>query len=83
MNDYLKIFYVDTAIHGHTSGFMYGYAFFGVEHILFATDMPADSQGVDYSIKETIAGVKRIDISEGDKEKIFESNVRKIFRLPA
>ena len=82
LKDYLKMFYGDTAIHGHTPGLMCGYAFFGAEHILFATDMPHDSQGGERYIRDTIAGVEGMDIPNIEKKKIFESNARKIFRLP-
>lgn len=82
LKDYLRMFYGDTAIHGHTPGLMCGYAFFGAEHILFATDMPHDSQGGKRYLRETIAAVEQMDIPETEKEKIFEFNARKLFRLP-
>lgn len=82
LKDYLKMFYGDTAIHGHTPGLMCGYAFFGAEHILFATDMPHDSQGGERYIRDTIAGVERMDIPEPEKRKIFGDNARQMFRLP-
>ena len=80
--DYFRMFYGDTAIHGYTPGLMCGYAFFGAEHILFATDMPHDSQGGDRYIRDTIAGVERMEIPESEREKIFEENARQMLRLP-
>lgn len=80
--DYYRMFYGDTAIHGYTPGLMCGYDFFGAEHILFATDMPHDSLGGDRYIRDTIAGVERMDISESEKEMIFEDNARRLMRLP-
>ena len=82
LRDYLKMFYVDTAIHGFTPGLMCGYAFFGVDHILFATDMPHDSEGGERYIRDTITSVNRMDISEMDKKKIFFGNARELLRLP-
>ncbi|MFH1122953.1 MAG: amidohydrolase family protein [Pseudomonadota bacterium] len=80
--DYFRMFYGDTAIHGYTPGLMCGYDFFGADHILFATDMPHDSQGGVKYIRDTIAGVERMSISESEKEQIFRENARRIFRLP-
>ena len=80
--DYYRMFYGDTAIHGYTPGLMCGYDFFGAKHILFATDMPHDSLGGDRYIRDTIAGVERMDISESAKEMIFEDNARRLMRLP-
>jgi aminocarboxymuconate-semialdehyde decarboxylase len=82
VKDYYRMFYGDTAIHGYTPGLMCGYDFFGAEHLLFATDMPHDSLGGERYIRDTIAGVKRMDISESEKRMIFEGNARRIFRLP-
>ena len=76
------MFYGDTAIHGYTPGLMCGYDFFGADHILFATDMPHDSQGGAKYIRDTIAGVERMAIPESEKEQIFKENARRIFRLP-
>jgi len=80
--DYYRRFYGDTAIHGYTAGLMCGYAFFGAEHMLFATDMPHDSQGGERYIRDTIAGVKCMDIPESEKQMIFEGNARRLMRLP-
>ena len=80
--DYFRMFYGDTAIHGYTPGLMCGHDFFGARHILFATDMPHDSLGGVKYIRDTIAGVERMDISDSEKEMIFEGNARRLMRLP-
>ena len=80
--DYFRMFYGDTAIHGYTPGLMCGHDFFGARHILFATDMPHDSLGGVKYIRDTIAGVERMDISDSEKEMIFERNARRLMRLP-
>jgi len=82
LKDYMKMFYVDTAIYGNISGLMCAYAFFGGNHLLFGTDMPHDSQGGRRYIRDTINSIEKMSISEKEKEKIFESNAREIFRLP-
>jgi predicted TIM-barrel fold metal-dependent hydrolase len=80
--DYLKMFYVDTAIYGNTSGLMCSYALYGAEHMLFATDFPYDTQfGLRHN-RATIAAVRDMDITEVEKKMIFEGNARKLLRLP-
>ncbi|MFC2014169.1 amidohydrolase family protein [Chloroflexota bacterium] len=79
--DYFRMFYADTALYGDSAGLMCGYDFFGVEHILFGTDYPWDIEGGDKYIRLTINAVNRMNISDADKEKIFEGNAKQIMRL--
>jgi predicted TIM-barrel fold metal-dependent hydrolase len=80
--DYLKMFYVDTAIYGNTPGLMCSYALYGAQHMLFATDFPYDTQlGLRHN-KATIDSVENMDISETEKKMIFEGNARSLLRLP-
>ena len=78
--EYFKMFYNDTALYGSTPALMCGFAFFGAEHILFGTDMPFDKEHGHRHLRETIQSVERMGISDSDKEKIFEQNVRKLLR---
>lgn len=80
--EYFRMFYGDTALNGSSAGLMCGYAFFGADHILFGTDMPYDSQNGDLIVNETILSVEKMEIPEGDKQKIFADNARRILRLP-
>jgi predicted TIM-barrel fold metal-dependent hydrolase len=80
--EYLKRFYLDTALHGHTPGLMCAYAFCGAEKMVFATDFPYDSQLGHRYIRENINAVEQMDISDVEKKMIFEDNARKIFQLP-
>ena len=58
-------FYADTAIYGNTSALMCGYAYFGVDHIVFGTDTPlggnADSSGGYLCTQETMRIDRRND----------------------
>lgn len=81
VNDYLKMFYADTAIYGYTPGLMCGYTFFGAQNLVFGTDMPFDSQfGLRYT-RETIESIEQMDIPDVEKKMIFEDNARRICRL--
>jgi uncharacterized protein len=80
--DYYKMFYADTACYGATPTLMCGHAFFGADHVVFATDAPYDSMGGARLIKETIRSVQEMAITDEEKKMIFEDNARKLFRLP-
>jgi aminocarboxymuconate-semialdehyde decarboxylase len=83
LTDYYKMFYNDTALYGSTSGLMCSYAFFGADHLLFGTDMPFGGQLGETFVRETIASIERMTISDTEKETMFEHNARKILRLSA
>ena len=80
--DYLKMFYVDTAIYGNTPGLMCSYSLYGAQHMLFATDFPYDTQWGLRHNRATIESVQNMDISSGEKRMIFEGNARSLLRLP-
>lgn len=80
--DYARLLYGDTACYGNTGALMCGHYFFGIDHILFGTDMPYDSEGGNRYIRQTIQSIEELNITEEDKKKIFEDNARKLFRLP-
>jgi predicted TIM-barrel fold metal-dependent hydrolase len=73
-------FYCDTALYGNTDGLMLGYKYFGIDHLLFATDAPL---GPKYGLTlETIKSIERMPIPDEEKEKIFTSNAMSLLRLP-
>lgn len=80
--DYYRMFYCDTAIHGNTAGLMCAHAFFGTDHMLFATDMPFDAHLGEWSIRETIRSVEEMTITYAEKKRIFEDNARELLHLP-
>ncbi len=79
--EYLRMFYADTALGGDVPALMCGHAFFGPEHMLFGTDYPYDAEGGDKYIRNTISAVYGMNISDADKERIFEGNAKRILRL--
>lgn len=81
--DYYKMFYTDTAIHGNTPALMCAHAFFGVDHLLFGTDMPlGDIEMGKRNYRQTINAIDQMDITDEDRKKIYEDNARELFRLP-
>jgi aminocarboxymuconate-semialdehyde decarboxylase len=79
--DYYRMFYCDTAIQGNTPALMCAHAFFGPDHMVFATDTPYDNKLGARVYRETIAGVDAMPIDDASKAKIYEGNARRLFRL--
>lgn len=82
--EYFKQFYADTITIGSVPALRCGIDFFGVERVMFATDMPFDTQGGLKYIDVALRAMEAIDLSQADKAKIFEHNAARVFfRLPA
>jgi aminocarboxymuconate-semialdehyde decarboxylase len=82
--DYFPMFYADTITIGSVPALRCGIDFFGVDRVMFATDMPFDTQGGLKYIDVALKAMDAIDLSPMDKAKIFEYNAcRVFFRLPA
>jgi uncharacterized protein len=81
--DYYKRFYGDTVLGGNTPALMCGHAFFGTDHMVFASDYPYPG-GVaraDIALGEVIKSVEDMNISDEEKVKIFSKNTRKLLNL--
>lgn len=74
----LKKFYADTAIHEVVSALMCGFDYFGADHIVFGTDMPWYNEN---AVGNTKRAVEEMDISDADKQKIFEGNAKRLLKL--
>jgi aminocarboxymuconate-semialdehyde decarboxylase len=78
--DYFRSFYADTALFGGQAATRCGLDFFGVDHCLFASDVPFEPQPGLY-IRETIRCIEGLDIGAADKAKIYEGNARRLLKL--
>jgi aminocarboxymuconate-semialdehyde decarboxylase len=79
--DAFRRFYTDTAVFGAPHALRCACDFFGVEHMVFASDMPFDpEQGM--FIRETIADVEALDLSDADRARIYEGNLRELIGAP-
>lgn len=79
--EYFKEFYADTAMFGSLSGTKCGLDFFGVDHVLFASDSPFDPEKGPGYIRETIRVINELPISNDDRKMIFEGNARRLLRI--
>ena len=82
-HDYFHEFYADTITIGSVPALACGLEFFGAGRVLFATDMPFDTQGGLKYVEIALEAMEALDAPANDKEKIFELNARSIFRLPS
>ncbi|MBI4464363.1 MAG: amidohydrolase [Acidobacteria bacterium] len=81
--DYFRMFYVDTALNGAVAPLECGLAFYGVDRLLFATDMPFDPEkGIGF-IRDNIRALEAMSIAPSDREKIYEHNARRLMKLPS
>ena len=76
--DYFKNFYADTALFGGGPATVCGLAFFGVDHCLFASDVPFEPAPGLY-IRETIKVIEGLGLNAEDKDKIYRQNALKLF----
>jgi len=79
--DSYRKFYCDTAIQGNTPALMCAFEFFGADHMVFATDTPYDNELGARLYRETIPAVQAMPIDEASRQKVFEGNARRLFKL--
>ena len=79
--DYFRMFYGDTALNGNDAALRCGYAFFGAEHVLFATDFPYDNEDGERFTRDIIRSVEALDVPAAEKRMVFEGNARRLLHL--
>ncbi|HEV8469402.1 MAG TPA: amidohydrolase family protein [Candidatus Limnocylindria bacterium] len=79
--DYYKMFYGDTALFGAEHALRCAIEFFGVDHMLFGSDMPFDPERGPQFIRETIANLDALGLSAADRRGIDEHNARRVLRI--
>jgi len=78
---YYKRLYADTALNGEIEPTRCGHAFFGTAACLFATDAPFDSELGRGLIRNTIAAVNALEVSQAEKDAIFSGNAKRLLKL--
>lgn len=79
--DYFHEFYADTITIGSVPALACGVDFFGSDRVLFATDMPFDTQGGRKYVEVALAAMEQLQVPPEVKRKIFEDNARRLFGL--
>jgi len=76
--EYFRMMYADTAMFGAAHALRCSIDFYGVDHVLFASDSPYDPERGPGYIRATIANLHEIGLSSADREAIFSGNVSKL-----
>lgn len=71
--DYFRMFHADTALFGALAGTKCGLDFFGIDKVIFASDVPFEPSPGLY-IRETIRVIESLGLDAADKEKIYRTN---------
>ena len=79
--DYFKDFYADTAVFGSRAATVCGLDFYGADRVLFASDCPFDPERGPGYIRDTIAIMENLDLSQEDREKICFRNAERMFGM--
>jgi uncharacterized protein len=73
--DYFHMFYGDTALFGASRGLACGLDFFGVDHVVFASDAPLGP------LAPTVEGVAHMDLSKDQLEAVHHGNAEKLLKM--
>jgi aminocarboxymuconate-semialdehyde decarboxylase len=73
--------YADTAMFGAAHALRCSIDFYGVDHVLFASDSPYDPERGPGYIRATIKNLNEIGLSESEKDAIFSGNVSRLLGL--
>jgi uncharacterized protein len=79
--DYFRMFYADTALFGAYDATVCGLRFFGPDRVLFASDAPFDPEKGPMYIRDTIAIVDRLPITDAERERIYWQNAAAMLKL--
>jgi aminocarboxymuconate-semialdehyde decarboxylase len=78
--DYFREFYADTALFGGAAATKCGLDFYGVDKILFASDVPFEPTPGLY-IRETIRCIEALELSPEQKRLIYQGNAESLLGL--
>jgi predicted TIM-barrel fold metal-dependent hydrolase len=75
--DYFRSFYADTALFGAAAATRCGYEFFGLDHVVYASDMPFEPIPGLYA-RETIKCIEALGLTPAQKNQIYRTNAEKL-----
>lgn len=77
----LRRFHADTASFGSRAAIECGKAFFGVERLFFATDMPFDREEGPGFIRATLEVINQMELTDAERQAILAGNARRLLKL--
>ncbi len=78
--DYFKLFHADTALFGAAPATQCGLAFFGIDQVMFASDVPFEPSPGLY-IRETIRVIEGLGLTTAQKDQIYRGNAERFMKL--
>lgn len=78
MSDWLRMFYGDTVLGGARGPLACGIDFFGVDHVVFASDAPYGPESGALFIREGISSIDDMELSDEEKQRILYGNALKL-----
>ena len=78
--DHFRMFYGDTALFGALAGTRCGVEFFGVDRVVFASDVPFEPQPGLY-IRETIRCIESLGLTPDEKDRIYRRNALVLLKM--
>ena len=78
--DYFRMFYADTALFGALAPTKCGLEFFGIDRVLFASDVPFEP-APGLFIRETIRVIESLGLAADDKDRIYRRNAERLLNL--
>jgi uncharacterized protein len=78
--DYFRMFYADTALFGGFPATQCGLAFFGLDRVLFASDVPFEPSPGLY-IRETIRCIEGLGLQPDQKDRIYRGNAERLLKM--
>src|SRR5437667_12156149 len=79
--DYYKMFYGDTALFGAEHALRCAIEVFGVDHMLFGSDMPFAPEKAPQFIRGTNSNLHAFSLRPAERQRIDEQNARRVLRI--
>jgi predicted TIM-barrel fold metal-dependent hydrolase len=79
--DAFRHFYADTASFGSKSAIECGLAYFGLDKMLFASDMPFGPEGGLGHIRETLRAISEMELSSDERRQILSGNACRLLQI--
>lgn len=80
--EYFRRFYADTSTYTRES-IENACNFFGVDHVLFGTDVPFDAEGGRISVRGSTDAVEQSSLTAAERSQIYYKNFEKMFGVSA